>query len=70
MLDDILYRLASVLTPDKVKQMKAAGMGELAEAIVVELESMERMLPRPINTQVQARLTELRAACVNDRVDK
>ena len=62
MLGDILYRLTSELTPDNVKQMKTVGLGELAETIVAELERMVGMLPRPINTRVQARLTELQNA--------
>ena len=61
-MGDIVDRLTSELTPDNIRQMKAVGLGELAEAIFAELERMARMVPRPINTRVQARLNELQNA--------
>ena len=40
MLGEILFKIASVLTPDDIKQMKAAGCGDEVRAILVDLDKL------------------------------
>jgi len=40
MLGEILFKMASVLTPDNIKQMKAAGCGDEVRAILGDLDKL------------------------------
>ena len=69
MRGEILLKLVTVLTPDDVRRMKAAGLGDLAKAILNELGMMVAGWQRECGRidsevwdEVQIRLGELRAA--------
>jgi len=77
MRGEILLKLVMVLTPGDVRRMETAGLGDLAKKNIDGLDRMAAGWRRecgPIDSEVwdevQIRLNELRAACVNDRVDK
>lgn len=66
---EILLKLVTVLTPDDVKRMKAAGLGDLAKAILNGLDTIVAGWQRECGRidsevwdEVLARLNELRAA--------
>jgi hypothetical protein len=40
MLGEILFKIASVLTPDDIKQMKAAGCGDEVRVILGDLDKL------------------------------
>lgn len=69
MQGEILLKLVTVLTPDDVRQMKAAGLGDLAKKNIDGLDMMAAGWRRecgPLDSEVwaevQIRLNELRAA--------
>jgi len=77
MQGEILLELVTVLTPNDVRQMKAAGLHDLAKKYIDGLDKLAAGWRRecgPIDSEVwaevQIRLNELQVACMNDRVDK
>ena len=69
MQGEILLKLVTVLTPDDVRRMKAAGLGDLAKKHIDGLDKLAvgwRRECGPIDSEVlaevQIRLNELRAA--------
>ncbi|MBA7669167.1 hypothetical protein ES703_77295 [subsurface metagenome] len=69
MQGEILLKLVTVLTPDDVRRMKAAGLGDLAKAILNGLDTMVAgwrrecgRIDSEVWDEVQARLNELRVA--------
>jgi len=69
MQGEILLKLVTVLTPDDIRRMKAAGLGDLVKAILNGLGMMVAGWRRecgPVDSEVwaevQIRLNELRTA--------
>ena len=76
MFKDIMLKLVSVLTPDDVRRMKAAGLGDLAKEHIDGLDKLAAGWQQECNfdgldldlwqiegwDEVQIRLNELRAA--------
>ena len=75
MFKDIMLKLVSVLTPDDVRRMKAAGLGDLAKEHIDGLDKLATRWQEEANREqldldlwqiegwdeVQIRLSELRA---------
>jgi hypothetical protein len=73
MQGEILLNLVTVLTPDDVRRMKAAGLDELAKKYIDSLDKLAAGWRRecgPIDSEIlaeiQIRLDELRATLGED----
>ena len=75
MLGEILFKMASVLTPDDIKQRKAAGCGDEVRAILGDLDKLAvswhddaygvmALVDVQIWANVWSSLNKLRASCV------
>ena len=73
MLGEILLKMVSVLTPDDIRQMKAAGCGDEAKAILGDLDKLAMswhdgkygvmsLVDVQVWADVRSSLDELRAA--------
>ena len=80
MPSEILFKMVSVLTPDNISQMKAAGCGDKVRAILGDLDKLAvswhngeygvmSLVGVPIWTNVRVVLTNCGLCCVRARHD-